>query len=90
MKEFDTMEKEIELEMSNFDHTIDNGLAELLKENEGKVYAQYAGWNFCGYVWFENDKFVCQVWCYKSPQEEIIADTLEEIMDMVSEKWGYN
>ena len=88
MKDLETMEYEAELSMSNCDHSIDEGLPEKLMQNECKLYSQYAGWNFCGYVWFEDKQFTCQVWQYNSPREEITADTLEEIMNLVSEEWG--
>ncbi len=88
MKNINEMEYEQNLNMSNCFHTIDEGLADFLKDNESKIYAQYAGWNFWGYVWYESNNFTCQIWVYGSPQEEITAKTLEEIMDMVSEKYG--
>ena len=87
MTDKDTM-TEIDLGMSNLDQTIDEGLAEALKKAPNEVLAQYAGWNFCGYVWFDGSQFVCQVWVHKSPQVEIKADTLENIMTSVSEKYG--
>ena len=86
MKGLDSMQ-ESELGMSNLDRTIDEGLEDELKSNAGKMYAQYAGWNFCGYVWFEDEQFVCQVWTYRVPREEIVAPTLEEIMEEVSCKY---
>ena len=90
MKDLGTMENVETLSMSNFDHTIDDGLPELLKENEGKSYAKYYGWNFFGEVWYENKKFTCQVWVYSVPRGEIEAETLEEIMELVRDKYGYN
>jgi len=71
--------------MSNFDHEIDRDVAKELEK--GGCYAQYAGWNFCGYVWWEDESFHCEVWVYRSPQE-IISGSLEEIMDTVCEKYG--
>ena len=76
------------LGISNFDHSIDNGLMEELMTSD--VVAQYSGWNFCGYVWFDKaiNKFVCQVWQYHTPMEEVVADSLKEIMSIVSDKYG--
>ena len=80
--------EQLELGMSNCDHSIDDGLAEALRVDN--VYAQYSGWDFCGYVWAEGDHFICQVWRHHSPLEEITEDTLQEIMETVSDKYGYN
>ncbi len=84
-----TMAYESRLGMSNCFHTIDEGLEDKLRENEGKLYAQYAGWDFWGGVWFEDDKFHCQVNVHHYPREEIEADSLKEIMEKVSDKYGY-
>lgn len=80
---------ELDLSMSNCDHSIDDGLAESLKE-DGNNLATYYAWDFCGYVWWDSEKqqFICQVWRYNVPQEEIAADTLENLMDIVSVKYG--
>jgi DhnA family fructose-bisphosphate aldolase class Ia len=73
--------------MSNFDHTIDPGLEEELKENP-KHIAQYAAENFCGYVFYREGKFHCVVMRYREVVELISADTLEEIMTECCEKYG--
>lgn len=73
--------------MSNFDHEIDPKGLERLKVE--KVYGQYAGWNFCGYVWWdaEAETFKCEVLQYHEPQE-IVEGSPQEIMDAVCAKWG--
>jgi hypothetical protein len=73
--------------MTNSDHTIENEVAEKLKT--GKYFSQYSGWNFCGYVWWNKDKWSCEVWTYHSLSEIVNGSTLEEIMDEVSTKYGY-
>lgn len=74
--------------MSNFDHSIDRKVEEAIK---GKpYYAQYSGWNFCGYVWWENEKWHCEVWTYGSMDDVISANTLDDIMTEVSDKYGYD
>ena len=80
MKNLDTMEFLPEIEMSNFDHTIDEGLEEVLRANPARKYAQHSAWDFCGYVWFENGKFFEQVWRYKAPIDELEANDLKELM----------
>ncbi len=74
--------------MTNFDHTIDDGLAEALMDDP-TAFANYCGWNFCAYVWANGANFVCEIWSYGSPEEIIQAGSLEEIMEAVSESYGY-
>lgn len=79
---------ELELGMSNMDGSIDDGLAEALKQQAGSVYAQHAAWNFCGYVWYENGMFHEEVWVYNAPRTVINADTLQELMSDVNAEYG--
>ncbi len=83
----------IELEgtvMSNFGHKIDYEVAELLKD--GKHYSQYAGWNFCGWVYYDvlEKLFICEVWVYHTLREILKYRTLELIMKNVCENYGYD
>lgn len=75
--------------MSNFDHTIDVAVAARLQEEP--AFAQYSGWNFCGYVWWDKgaQTFNCEVWHYNAPVE-VVSGSLEEIMDDVSDKYGWD
>lgn len=87
MKRPDTFKEYEDEIMSNFDHTIDREVEKAIK---GKtLYAQYSGWNFCGYVWWAG-KWHCEVWTYGSPDRVISADELEEIMTEVSGSYGYD
>jgi hypothetical protein len=73
--------------MTNFDHTIDRVVEAQLRKREH--FAQYSGWEFCGYVWLEEgDRWACEVWRYNTPREVVRAETLEAIMDEVSNKYG--
>ena len=72
--------------MSNCFHEIDNNVAEAIKDKP--LYAQYAGWDFCGYVWWQNCKWCCEVWTYKSWCETFVADKLQDIMSDVSLEYG--
>ncbi len=72
--------------MSNLDHTINHDVGEKLKT--GKYYSQYSGWNFCGYVWWNENKWSCEVWQYNEIVDVIHATNLAHIMIMVSEKYG--
>ncbi len=78
--------KEIEMLMSNFDHTIDEGLSEKLKS--GKFTAEYCAWKFHGMVWFEDSKFHCMIKKYTKHIDTIIENTLEEIMETACSKYG--
>lgn len=73
--------------MSNCDHSIDQAVAEELR-NKPDRYAQYSGGDFCGYVWRAGERWACEVWQYKSPVQVIMADTLEGLMAAVSAEYG--
>lgn len=73
--------------MSNCDNIINDNVANAIKGKN--LCSQYAGWNFCGYVWYQNSQWYCEVWVYKSWVETFNADTLEEIMTDVSDEYGY-
>ena len=74
--------------MTNFDHSIDYKVAELLKD--GKHYAQYSAWNFCGWVYFNIQKqlFIYEVWRYHLCEEIFEYSTLELIMENVCRGYG--
>ena len=74
--------------MTNFDHAIDEDVA---KEIKGKpLYAQYAGWNFCGEVWWTGEKWACEIHQWRSHVDTVEANTLQEIMDEVSDRYGHD
>lgn len=79
--------EELDTVMTNFDHSIDWDVAEKLKT--GQYTAAYAGWNFNGRVWWAGT-YKCAVWRYGSHVETVISDSLQEIMDTVSERYGYD
>lgn len=75
--------------MSNFDHEIDEAVEKAIK---GKSYfADYPGWNFHSTVWWDKEvkKWCCEVMRYHIHVETVEADTLQEIMNVVSNKYGY-
>ena len=75
--------------MSNCDHEIEGDEAKILKEE--KKWSAYPGWNFWGGVWWNRrrKKWSCVVLCYHDHVNTIHADTLEEIMQEVSDEYGY-
>lgn len=82
--------REIDLGMSNFDYSIDEGFEEALRESPGEVFGRHAGWNFNGRVYFFDNQFHEEVWVYYVQQETISADTLEDLMRAVCERYGYD
>jgi hypothetical protein len=76
--------------MSNFDHEIDKDAARHLRDEE--VFSRYSGWNFNGLVWWDRvaDEWKCEVWTYGNPRAVVGAFTLEEIMQKVSDKFGWD
>jgi len=74
--------------MSNFDRDIDESVAKYIKNKP--LYAQYSGWNFCGWVWWQNKKWCCEIWVYGGWCETFVANTLSEIMENVSQEYGYD
>lgn len=77
---------ESKYEMSNFDHTIDSGLEEDLKA--GKI-GRHSAWNFNAYLYYKDGKFYSEVWVFHEQQETFEANTLQELMDLANEKYGY-
>lgn len=73
--------------MSNFNHRIEKETAEAIKGK--KLFSRYAGWNFNGLVWWQDDQWHCAVFCYGAYIETASENTLEEIMKTVSDKFGY-
>lgn len=78
--------EEARLGMSNFDHVIDDGFADALQG--GKVYGRHAAWNFNGTVWWDGKQFAEEVWVYRVPRDVLRADTLEELMEEVNDRYG--
>jgi len=72
--------------MSNYDGKV---VEETVKAIKGKeLFSHYTGWNFCGRVWWENDKWLCEVYRYGSYNQTFINDALEEIMKDVCSEYG--
>lgn len=72
--------------MSNFDGQIDKDVATEIKGK--KLFSRYSGWNFNGKVWWQNDLWHCEVWCYQSWRQTVSCDTLEQIMEEVMQEYG--
>jgi len=72
--------------MSNFDNIIVEETAKAIKGK--KLYSSYPGWNFCGDVWYQDNQWHCDVWCYGSCNDSVSADTLEELKEKICKRNG--
>lgn len=77
-----------DLEMSNFDGRIDEGLEEALRAGQRGTHA---AWNFNGLIWYDpaDSLFWERVSRYHIPVESISAPGLRELMEQVNEKYGW-
>ncbi len=71
--------------MSNFDHSIDEGMEEDLRNG---MRSYHAGWNFFGLVWFESGQFHEMVKQYRHHIATHSADSLRELMVDVNASFG--
>jgi hypothetical protein len=78
-----------EKEISNFDHTVDPGMAEDLRAG---MRGCHNGWNFHGEVWYDPDEgvFKEEVSVYKVPRGIVSALTLEELTQAVNDEYGWD
>lgn len=74
--------------MSNLDHEINRDIEMVIKND--KYFADYSGWNFHGTVWWDktSQEWKCEVRCYHQHKETVSGKTLEDIMEIVSKKYG--
>ncbi|MFA5714416.1 MAG: hypothetical protein WC998_01575 [Candidatus Paceibacterota bacterium] len=72
--------------MSNFDHVIDREIENKLRE--GKYCSSYTAWNFYGFIWFEDNRFKCQINQYGKHISTLEADTIDEIMNEACTNYG--
>ena len=80
---------ELRLGMCNLDYSIDKGFEEALRADPNKVFGRHAGWHFNGEVWFDGQQFVEEVWVFGASQKIVKADSLAELMKVVSDEFGY-
>lgn len=74
--------------MSNYNYVINKKIASKLKKE--KLYADYIGGNFLGYVWWhkENEQWYCELWQDQKHIQTFNSDSLPELMLDVTEKYG--
>jgi len=76
----------IGIAMSNANYSIDDGTEDRLKA--GGVCCGYAAWDFFAFVWWDS-KFKAMIKQYKVHVATIEADTLQGIMDIASQLYGF-
>ena len=75
--------------MSNFDHVVPDGLAEALAD--GQHMTDYSGWNFHALVYLVAEGvYVADVHVYGDHDGFAEATSLENLMNVVCEEWGYD
>ena len=80
----------LDLGMSNFDQTVDEGFEDALKKDANKVCGQHSAWNFCGTVFFDGKQFCEQVSVHHVLREIIKDKTLNGLMEKVNNKYGWD
>lgn len=76
-----------EILMSNFDGKINQKTTKVIRNKD--LFSHYAGWNFNGKVWWDDNNWNCAVWVYGNHRETVTRQTLGEIMTEVSDEYGY-
>ena len=71
--------------MSNYDHTIDDGLEDLLRA--GNI-GTHNGWDFNGAVFFAEGWFHEEVWQYRAYAGTVSAESLSDLMEAVNSRYG--
>ena len=73
---------------TNSDHSIDQAVVSLIKGQ--KLYADYTGWNFYGKIWWEHKRWFCEIWTHRCHRETMSAKTIRELMNDISDKYGWD
>lgn len=79
--------EDTDLTMTNFDHSIEDGMAEALVGR--RAYGTHAGWEFNGKVWWADGQFHEAVYRYGDFQRVYSAGSLRDLMAVVNDDWGW-
>jgi hypothetical protein len=74
--------------MSNFDHEINQEVAQQLRD--GEFMAKYSGWNFNADCWFADEQFYAAVYVYHTHRATFHAKTPQALMMLVSNAFGWD
>ena len=72
---------------SNFDHSFE--CDEEYVKSHSNLFFQHSAWNFCGYIWYEDEKFHEEVWVHNIHRETIEDENLEDLIEHVNDEYGY-
>lgn len=78
----------LDIGMSNCDMTIDDDLGATLRSSQ--VLGHHFGWNFHGVLWFADGRFHEEVSVYHKEVGVYSAETLEELMRLVNDEFGWD
>lgn len=73
---------------SDFDHIIDMDIVKLLQDNPNGIHAQHAAWNFCGYIWFDGENFIEEIWQYRQLIETRANEDINELISSINAEYG--
>jgi hypothetical protein len=73
--------------MTNYDHSVDEAVAERLRR--GGECGQHTAFDFHAWVWFADGRWHEQVFVHHVPQGSFCADTLQELMKIVNDEFGW-
>ena len=74
--------------ISNFDGYVNSNVADKIKNKP--LSASFAGWNFNGTVWWMDNSWHCEVYCYGSYNGTFSSPDLEELRIEVCDNFGYD
>ena len=80
--------EEFEGHYSNFDHEMPQGANEALRS--GEFYIEHSAYGHWGTIWFQNGKFHEMVNRYTVHVATISADSIEEVIEDVNDRFGYD
>lgn len=74
--------------MRNLDRSVDADVERELRA--GGVYSRHAGGNFNGIVWFDAGRWHETVMVHGEPRGTYSADTLQQLMTIVNDEYGWD
>jgi hypothetical protein len=80
--------EELDCIYANFDHKLNQNVADQLKVQPGKTYAQHAAWGFCGYVWYQDGQWYEEIWIHNTRKTTRSNEDLRELIEEVNDHYG--
>jgi hypothetical protein len=73
--------------MTNYDHSVNHEVADKLRS--GQYRAEFTGWNFHAACWYHADRFWAEVSVFGQHRATFDAETPEQLMAAVNERFGW-